>query len=57
VGDITTVVQAQQLLSSAVQTEVQALQQFNIAIAQLNRYAAMLPEGVSPEVLLGESNE
>ena len=57
IGDITTVVQAQQLLSSAVQAEVQALQQFNLAIAQLNRYAAILPNGVSQDILMGEDNE
>jgi outer membrane protein len=43
IGDITTVVQSQQLLSSAVQTQVQALQQYNLAIAQLYRYSAILP--------------
>ena len=57
IGDITTVVQAQQLLSSAVQAEVQALQQFNLAIAQLNRYSAILPNGVSQDILMGEDNE
>jgi hypothetical protein len=43
IGDVTTLVQAQQLLSSATQTRVQTLQQYNLAIAQLYRYSALLP--------------
>jgi outer membrane protein TolC len=55
VGDITTLVQSQQLLSSAVQTQVQALQQYNIAIAQLYRYSAQLPP-VTPYAVMAASS-
>lgn len=54
IGDITTVVQAQQLLASAVLAQVSAVQQYNIAIAQLYRYAAIVPPSISSEVLVSE---
>ena len=51
IGDVTTLVQAQQLLSSAVQTRVQTLQQYNLAIAQLYRYSALFPLMSTIEIL------
>ena len=54
IGDLTTVVQAQQLLASAVVAQVSAIQQYNLSVAQLYRAAAIFPPNVSSEILVSE---
>tara|TARA_B100000482_G_scaffold108867_1_gene78587 strand:+ start:2108 stop:3550 length:1443 start_codon:yes stop_codon:yes gene_type:complete len=54
IGDLTTVVQAQQLLASAVVAQVTAIQQYNLSVAQLYRASAIFPSNIPSKILVSE---